>query len=236
MKDLVQEIFNQYEWTTQFTINNHPYGGSVRRLLMDERLVKFDKEFPVRGKQVLELGPLEAAHTITLKMLGAASVVSIEGQVDNFYKCCMISNLLSLQDCHFFYDDIEMISEKFLKKLGEPFDVCLCCGILYHLTKPWELLKKLAAVTDRLFIWTHVASDTYPATKNCIEKHYIGRYYTEVPGHMLSGLSPKSFWPYRSELLSMLEDAGFINNKILEEGVNEAGQSHILLYSYKEIQ
>ena len=41
-----------------------------------------------------------------------------------------------------------------LRVLGR-FDAVLCSGVLYHLTKPWRLFAALAALTDRLFVWTH---------------------------------------------------------------------------------
>ena len=60
------------------------------RILWDEeKLGKF------LSKRVLELGPLEGAHTYMLQQLGAKEIISIESNKRAFLKCLIIKNILT---------------------------------------------------------------------------------------------------------------------------------------------
>ena len=102
------------------------------------------------------------------------------------------------------------------------FDVVLCLGILYHLDVPdvFTLIDQMAAMCTRtLIVDTHI---TFEPTRT--ESHqgygYRGADYIEHDEdsssreerqHALwaSLDNPKSFWPTRSSLLTLLAHAGF---------------------------
>jgi hypothetical protein len=105
----------------------------------------------VNGKDVLELGPLEAGHTYMLEQLGAASILSVESNTRAFLKCLVIKELLGLEKAHFICGDFV----EYLRSGNERFDVVIASGVLYHMKNPAELIALLSQATDKIFIWTH---------------------------------------------------------------------------------
>ena len=93
---------------------------------------------------ILELGPLEGAHSYQLEQLGAKTIVAIESNVDAFLKCLVVKNMLSLNTTYLLGDSVA-----FLKETVEKFDLIFASGILYHMEDPIELIR-LAIYMDPL--------------------------------------------------------------------------------------
>lgn len=65
------------------------------------------------------------------------------------------------------------------------FDAVMCCGILYHMPKPWELLRQISKITDKVFIWTQYSDEPIEKVNG-----YTGCWFRERGlAHPLSGLS-----------------------------------------------
>lgn len=107
------------------------------------------------GYDILELGPLEAAHTFQLEALGARSVTAVEANADAFLKSLIVKNIAGLNRSTFLLGD----ASRHLASSGPRYDLIFCCGILYHMLDPFELIRLCAARSDRLFIWTHYYRD-----------------------------------------------------------------------------
>jgi SAM-dependent methyltransferase len=229
------ELFGYFgAWITKFQINGRDYGGSDN-LTNDARINQLNELCVVKDKRILELGPLEGAHSLMLSRLGARQVVAVEGRVKNFVKCCCIKNLFDLTNVQFVLSNVEN-----LKPEGYgTFDLIVAIGVLYHLRNPAQVLTQLSAMTERIFIWTHFSDAKYPSGP--IEmlqydgKSYAGKLYHEVGlKDPLSGLDSYSFWPFEEDLHRMLQDAGFSTRQILNKGsmyVHEA--KHCTLFCSK---
>jgi hypothetical protein len=89
----------------------------------------------VKGKTVLELGPLEGGHTYMLERLGAKSVVAVEANARAYLKCLIVKELLGLERAQFLYGDFL----EYLRQTSPKFDVCIASGVLYHMREPIEL-------------------------------------------------------------------------------------------------
>lgn len=105
----------------------------------------------IEGMTVLELGPLEAGHTYMIERFGAASIVSIEANTRAFLKCLIVKEILELNRTRFLCGDFV----EYLRVNQTKFDVCIACGVLYHMQNPAELIALAAKASDRLFVWTH---------------------------------------------------------------------------------
>lgn len=174
---------------------------------------------PFRDMDVLELGPLEGAHSFMLEHLGAASVTAIEGNTRAFLKCLCIKEVFGLTRVRF--------------KLGNfipylqgcrPFDAIVASGVLYHMTEPLELLRLLTARTDRLLLWTHYHDKAVVETRDdhglfspaepLSDPAFRGskRLYPEAAltwKGFSGGADSYAIWMERSSILSFLEKAGF---------------------------
>lgn len=103
------------------------------------------------GQRVLEIGPLEGAHTYQLERLGA-TVTAVEANTEAYLKCLIVKEILQLSQARFLYGDaVEYLRREDIGR----FDLIVCCGVLYHLADPAELISLLAAKTDRVYLWTH---------------------------------------------------------------------------------
>jgi Protein of unknown function (DUF1698) len=81
---------------------------------------------------VLELGPLEGAHTYRLQQLGAGRILAIESNVEAYLKCLIVKEALGMKRAEFMLGDFTL----YLQECTERFDLVFCCGVLYHMQDP----------------------------------------------------------------------------------------------------
>lgn len=108
-----------------------------------------DRFGTVNGKNILELGPLEAAHTTLLHKLGAR-ITAVEANKQAYLKCLITKEIVGLPNARFLLGDCV----QYLEAAKEPFDMIFACGVLYHMIDPLRFLEALSAKSDSLYIWT----------------------------------------------------------------------------------
>jgi len=182
------------------------------------------------GQNVLELGPLEGAHSYILERNGAASVTAVEANTRAYLKCLIIKEVLGLQRVRFLCGDFV----GFLEQTPERYDLIFSAGVLYHMRDPVGLIELLARHTDRVYIWTHYYDDAIiQGTPHLRIRHTIhtpaetsGFRYTlhrQDYQHSLAvsgfcgGSSAFSNWLSREDLLGALEYFGFRDIRIAHE-------------------
>lgn len=184
-------------------------------------------EGDLRGQRVLELGPLEAAHTLQLERLGA-EVVAVEGNTEAFLKCLIIKELTRLSRAQFLYGDFV----RYLRGIGgERFDLIFCCGVLYHLPDPIELIEAMAARTRRVFVWTHYHSEerdtgavAESAGRGGERYTYYRRENVDRRSHVYwGGGQAKSTLMSRGDILRAFERHGFTHSEIHQEEPDHPG-------------
>jgi hypothetical protein len=107
---------------------------------------------------ILELEPLEGAHTYQLAKLGADRILAIEGNAEAFLKCLVVKEIFQTPRCRFLLGDVL----KFLQESHDQFDMIFCSGILYHMENPFELIKAISRHTGRVFLWTNYYDSDIP--------------------------------------------------------------------------
>lgn len=121
---------------------------------LDERPRQAAKSLGVDGRfegyDVIELGPLEGAHSYQLEKLGARRIVAIESNAEAFQRCVLVKNMIGLDRTTFLLGDCTA----YLKAGGAKVDMIFASGILYHMHDPLDLIAQVAKRTDRLFLWT----------------------------------------------------------------------------------
>lgn len=132
-----------------------PVGGGLPGFRADPRPRQaaeiLGRDGRLDGYDVLELGPLEGAHTCQLEALGANSVTAVESNSEAFLKSLIVKNIAGLTRSTFLLGDVS----RHLAAPGPRYDLIFACGILYHMFDPLELIRLAAARSDRLFLWTH---------------------------------------------------------------------------------
>lgn len=177
--------------------------------------------FPLTGRRILELGPLEAGHTAMLCQKGAAEVVAIEANKRSYLKCLVVKELYQLNQARFLLGE----SIEYLRETKEVFDVGIASGILYHMANPVELLALLAQRCRAVFLWTVFYDPAFyerfpekKATFSPPEPVNFGGFQHQVHRHhygealdwngFCGGAQPYCHWLERDDILGALAHFG----------------------------
>lgn len=188
----------------------------------------------VKGQRVLELGPLEGAHTHTLlENLGCREVVAVEANSRAYLRCLVTKEILGMTGARFLYGD----AVAFLEDNRERYDLILASGILYHMREPLKLLALIAGHTERCIIWTHYYDadiiNAQPALKTRFFPHGttawgdlsapVWRFeYQEALQSSLfcGGNAPFALWLERQTILDSLKKLGFTRVEVGQENTS----------------
>ncbi|MFH1504518.1 MAG: DUF1698 domain-containing protein [Candidatus Omnitrophota bacterium] len=205
------------DWFCKLRLEQLAIEGGHLNLDPESRINELAKRISLKGFRVLELGCLEGSHSSMLQALGAKEVIAIEGRIENFLKCLIVKNALSLDKCKFLLGDLNDI----LPVLSGPFGLCFASGILYHLENPVSVLSRVAQLTDNLFVWTHYAVRDDPHGpiiemdyQGCV---YRGKHVKEDLQNCLSGLHQNSFRMLEDDMLTMVRNVGFKKIEVIRK-------------------
>lgn len=119
--------------------------SDARTIMMQEALGSF------AGLDVLELGPLEGAHTAQLQWMGANSILAIEANQRAYLKTLISKEILGLDRARIMLGDFN----SYLTSSTKRFDFILAAGVIYHMANPVETLGLILKHTDKIGIWSH---------------------------------------------------------------------------------
>ncbi len=118
------------------------------------RIIEFFTE--VKGRTFLDIGGADGYEGRALSARGAASAVTLEGKESLYQHALKAAKLFSHPNHAVIRGDARVIDELGLGR----FDVVCCFGLLYHMSNPFNLLKRIAHVADDLLLLeTHVAPE-----------------------------------------------------------------------------
>jgi len=197
----------------------------------------------LRGKTVLDLGPLEGGHPYMFEQAGADEVVAIESNPRAFLKCLVTKELLGLRRVSYQCGDFM----EYLRRAPRRFDVVNASGVLYHQRNPAELLALICRIADAVILWTCYydadAVSKLPRAKTRFpgfsEEEYEGFRYrayrheylhsVRMPGFCGAGAS-YSLWMERTAILDCLRTFGMTNIDVaFENTTHENGPSFNVL-------
>jgi SAM-dependent methyltransferase len=170
----------------------------------------FFNSFP-KAKRILELGALEGADTVRLARRPGVSVVAVEGRPENLSRAGFVIELHGLTNVRLVQGDVEQMD---LRSLGD-FDVVLCAGLLYHLQRPWDLLRSVADVSDGLFLSTHYWGDS--SLTHEANGYALKLVHEDHPEPRTRALTETTQWFDRPSLMKALKDVGFGASEIVHE-------------------
>jgi hypothetical protein len=148
------------DWSSVLPAELDAESGGFAELFDDPRVNwMVDELGGVEGWRILELGPLEGAHTHLLETRHrAAEIVAVEANERAYLKCLVVKELLGMARARFLLGDCD----RYMAELAEasagddpPFDLVTSCGVLYHMEHPARHVELLCRSARSVFVWTH---------------------------------------------------------------------------------
>ena len=211
-------------------------GTGIAGLFQDERPQQAADALGHAGRldgfRILELGPLEAAHTFLLEKLGAAEIIAVEANTEAYLKCLVVKEALDLRHARFLCGDIVA----YLRTCDRRFDMIFCSGVLYHMADPLELIQLIAERTDKCFVWTHYYTDqasndrvtrtAREASRDGFNAEYHEYEYGDRSiDQFWGGNRPVQAWMTREKILAAFAHFGLGNCVMIAEDPNhQAGR------------
>ncbi len=231
--------------------SNLPVPGVVSgtsQLHYDERIEWFIEQIgSVEGQRVIELGPLESGHSWMLERAGVESITSIEANSFAYLRCLIAKELTGLTRTKFLLGNFV----EYLRESKEMFDVCIACGVLYHMVEPIELIDLISRHADKVMIWTHyydkdaieanplIREDKFSAsaqTSHAGFEHEIFRYeYLDALAleNFSGGMATHSHWVKYQTLIDALHFFGFDEVREFKNVLQSPNGPNITLGAWK---
>lgn len=197
------------------------------------------------GKAVLELGPLEAAHTYILNNAQPQRLLAIEANKLAFMRCLIAKEVMNLDRAHFLLGDCQV----WLDQTTDRFDLIVASGILYHMSRPVDLIVNMARHSDALLIWTHYFDelDMPPGDLRrtpFLEKtqlvnvlgtdirlHMRAYFHAEKDQKFCGGMEDVHYWLEKGQILELLDKLGFDDVRLAHEQPNHQNGPALLLFA-----
>ena len=211
-------------WATDLSKLNPAWRGGDANLVDDPRpgyaARLLGRDGTLEGMTVLELGPLEGAHSYQLEQLGAARIVAIESNVEAYLKCLIMKEALGMRRAEFLLGDFNL----YLQECAERFDIVFACGVLYHMEDPLALIRGIARLTDKCLVWTHYFDERVegrvpvPATVDGLETtYYRANYQDRAQRDFWGGNKPAASWMTRNDILAAFRHFGLAEIVIITD-------------------
>jgi SAM-dependent methyltransferase len=193
-------------WSSRFPSHFGIEAGNIP-LFHDPRIDWAIESFgDLAGRSVLELGPLEAAHTSMLAKAGA-HVDAIESNQLAYFKCLITREILGFPNVRFHLGDFVQA----LEQSDKTYDLVVACGVLYHMRDPLRLIEAMARRTTAIYLWTVVVDDddgispTRRQSFNGVDVRLYQRGYGKREVSFCGGPRDNPYWMHQDDILAVLK-------------------------------
>lgn len=158
-----------------------------------------DERFRLKGRDVVEFGCLEGAHTIALAGL-AKGVTALDARTDNLVKAAVRCTLYGVHP-KFVQMDVE-------SEMPQPSEIYFHAGVLYHLQDPAVHLRRVGRLAAGLLLDTHYAKpkDAVESYVSADKSKYAYWKYAENVAGSRAGVRDFSRWLTMADILRILRD------------------------------
>ncbi|MCR9199800.1 MAG: tRNA 5-methoxyuridine(34)/uridine 5-oxyacetic acid(34) synthase CmoB [Planctomycetaceae bacterium] len=190
----------------------------------DHRITGLHQRYDLTDKSVLEIGCFEGNHTAALCSL-AESVVGIDSRIEHVVKTlvrCSMAGLYPRVHCV----DVE---QEIPDAVDLTCDVMHHVGVLYHLEKPVEHLRRYTAlVGEALMLDTHVAPEDVEIRQDeGVRYWHFDEHGRDNP---FAGMYGHAKWIVLEDLVGLLKELGFADVDVAEQRAERSGP-RVLIYA-----
>ncbi|MGA2230063.1 MAG: class I SAM-dependent methyltransferase [Tepidisphaeraceae bacterium] len=195
-------------------------GDAIFGSLLD----KLEAVFPLRGRSVIEFGPLDGFQTAYLVNQGASRVLCVEARAENTLKVMAAKAALGWNAVEVRMDDFHNVD---VNSCGR-FDLAFAHGVYYHSIAPFVFLDNLVSLADNIYLGGFCATDENPLSPYLTLRHngedYRVKRYTEGGrDDFYAGVNTFAYFFHGDDLVKYFESAGF-RVDILEDMTFDASQ------------
>lgn len=206
----------------------------------------------LEGKSVLELGPLEGAHTYKLENIGA-KVEAIESNKFAFQRCLIAKNILNMKSKFLVGDFVPFVAQT-----DKHYDMVFASGVLYHMQNPVATLHDLCRISDSVFLWTHyydkealdkIAYNAKSFSSNrtktfainglsvtCHERIYARKWITYFAPGFCGGMHLSTSWMRLEDIHRCLDVFGFEVTKSEADAAHPNGPAVLIFARRKNLK
>ncbi len=157
-QDIVQKINSFTRWHYQFDLRGHttPIADPTHIVRHAERKRYFFDALvgmfggTLRGKRVLDLACNAGYWSLAAAEAGADFVFGLEGRQMHVDQANFVFEVNGIERSRYEFATGDIFKTDFTK-LGS-FDIVLCLGLLYHVSKPVELMEKIVQVNRDVLV------------------------------------------------------------------------------------
>jgi len=207
---------------------------SVPQEIPDHRIVELDRRFPLRERDVLEIGCFEGIHTAALTRL-AHRVMAADSRIENVIKTIVRCAILGERPVVFPWN----VEDGLLHGVNISCDVLHHVGVLYHLVDPIRHLREvLPHVRQVVMLDTHVASteaklDSFVSGS---ERFRYQRYKEGGREEPFAGMADHAKWLVEEDLVRLLREIGFVMVDVAERRAERNGPRVLIYAARAEVQ
>jgi SAM-dependent methyltransferase len=217
-------------WNTRFPDKFGVVAGNTIHFADDRILWAIERYGSITDANVLEIGPMEGAHTFLLQDSGAY-VTAVEANKRAFLKCLITKEIVGMPRARFLLGDCV----QYLEQNAARYDFIVACGVLYHMVDPLRFLEAVAARTDALYLWTsYIDENAAPAGSSNAKNLGMVREAVDFRGIQTSlyrmsyydvhlnhdfcgGIYGEPRWMSRTSIIEALKALGFSDLEIAHE-------------------
>lgn len=188
------------------------------------RNVELNKRYDLSDKHVLEIGCFEGNHTVDLASM-ARKVTGVDSRIEHVVKTLVRCAMAGLHPAVYCWD----VEQEIPLGLDLSCDVLHHCGVLYHLERPVEHLKRLAPlISTALLLDTHVAPEGGDLKVDAgVRYWHFDEHGRENP---FAGMYGHAKWIVLEDLVGLLKRLGF-NDVDVAERRDERSGPRVLIYA-----
>ena len=206
----------------RFTANKR----NVPETLPDYKIVELHRRYDLSDKHVVELGCFEGNHTVALAAV-ARQVTGIDSRIEHIAKTVVRCAMAGYHPAVHCWD----VEQDIPASLDLNCDVLHHVGVLYHLERPVEHLRRVAPLVSHA-----IMLDTHIAPENVEIKNDGGIRYWHFKEHgrdnPFAGMYGHAKWIVLEDLAGLLKELGFRHVDVAEERAERSGP-RVLIYAHR---
>jgi len=182
-------------------LGKSPYG-------FDAPIVALNTIYPLKGKKVLEFGPLDGTQTAAILKAEPATLDAVEIRPDNFAKVAVAKEVYGWHNLRLIFDNFHAVDAT---RYGR-YDAVVAHGVYYHSNSPFVFLENLVSLSDVILMGGYCGTDDSPQwdwlTLEHGGKQFRAKPYQEAD-HFTAGVSAGGYYFAKDALVGFFEDRGY---------------------------